>query len=69
MSLQYEASSTEEHDINEWWAEHQCPLVYKLLPGKAKVYIQFTPTGIGTGVIAVCSKCRQEKNCTDYSSW
>ena len=36
---------------------------------KGNVFYVITPTGIGTGVDVVCSKCKTEQNITDYTDW
>ena len=58
----YIMSESEELLYKEFSNEH-----YKTCKGNTKYII--TPTGIGSALELICTKCNKVKNITDYSNW
>lgn len=59
----YTLLTAERKDADRWKKRHRknCPA--------ANFRYYFKETGIGTYVEIHCTKCRKNKNITDYSSW
>lgn len=66
MTKEFSLSKIEEEAFNEWWKEHKHKCKDK--PYERHITFSFTPTGIGSIIVAKCS-CGKKIDITDVDCW